>query len=114
MNLDDLKNQWQSEQAEKSAEQIQQMVKHRAASVSAKAQRKTLIESAAFVVVLIVFFTGLDPEKNSLWVNLLFLATVSIGIANNLWLYRSLSLNRKAQDLQKSLQKIDQIVIADI
>ncbi|MEK6476440.1 hypothetical protein WJR50_02860 [Catalinimonas sp. 4WD22] len=106
MNLDDLKNQWHSEQAGKSTEQIQQMIRQRSSSVSAKAQRKVLIESTAFFIVLVVFFTGLDPEKNSLWVNLLFLCAVSIGIVNNLWLYRSLSLNQKGQNLQKSLQKI--------
>lgn len=106
MNLDDLKNQWKEEQSGKSAEQIQQMVRQRSSSVSAKAQRKALIESAALVVVLIVFFTGLDPEKNSLWVNLLFLGAVSLGIVNNLWLYRSMSLNQQAQDLSIALRKI--------
>lgn len=106
MNLDDLKNQWQQEQADKSTEQIQQMIRQRSSSVSAKTRRKAIVESVAFVLVLIVFFTGLDPEKNNLWVNLLFLCAVSIGIANNIWLYQSLSFNREGQNLQISLQKI--------
>lgn len=106
MNLDDLKNQWQQEQVGKSTEQIQQMIRQRSSSVSAKARRKAIVESVTFVLVLIVFFTGLDPEKNSLWVNLLFLCAVSIGIVNNIWLYRSLSFNRDGQNLQTSLQKI--------
>lgn len=106
MNLDDLKNQWQEEQHTKSAAQIQQMIRGRSSSVSAKTERKALIETLAFVLVLIVFFTGLDPEKNSIWVNLLFLGAVSVGIVNNLWLYRSLNLNRSGQNLHTSLQNI--------
>ncbi len=106
MQLDELKAQWQQEQVTKSDAQIQQMVRQRSISVSARAQRKALIESAAFVLVLIVFFTGLDPEKNALWVNLLFLGAVCTGIGNNLWLYRSLNLNRHGQNLQASLQNI--------
>lgn len=106
MHLDDLKKQWQEAQHTKSAAQIQQMIRGRSFSVSAKTERKALIETVAFVLVLIVFFTGLDPEKNNLWVNLLFLGAVSVGIANNLWLYRSLSLNRQGENLQTSLQNI--------
>ncbi|WPP48559.1 hypothetical protein [Catalinimonas niigatensis] len=106
MQLDDLKKQWQQEQLSKSTEQIQQMIRGRSSSVSAQTERKALIETIAFVLVLIVFFTGLDPDKNSLWVNLLFLGVVSMGIANNLWLYRSLNLNRHGQDLHTSLQNM--------
>ncbi len=106
MKLDELKQQWQEEQHTLSTEQIQQRVGQRSSAISARMAKKALIESAAFVLVFIVFFTGLDPEKNTLWVNFLFAGAIGIGIANNLWLYRSLSLNRQGQNMYASLQSI--------
>lgn len=105
MNLDDLKKQWESEHSSKSEDEILQMIKHKSRSVSARARRKALIEAGAFVLLLLVFFTGLDPERNSLWVNILLTLVVLAGIFNNLLLYSKLLINKQGDSLAQSLQR---------
>lgn len=106
MNLDELKHQWQQEHARKSEPEIRQMIRGRSASVYRRIRLKTNLEAVAFVVVLFIFLTGLDADKNALWVNIFFTAVVALGIANNLILYRSLTLNAQGASLQDSLHQI--------
>jgi hypothetical protein len=105
MNLDDLKKHWELEQSSKSENEIAQLIAQRSESVSARNRRKALIEAGAFVVLLLVFFTGLDPERNSLLVNLFLALVVITGIVNNLLLYRKLLVNKRGDNLTQSLEK---------
>lgn len=105
MNLDDLKKQWESEQSSKSDDEILRMIAGKSRSVSARARRKALIEAGAFVLLLLVFFTGLDPERNSLWINIFLTLVVLAGIGNNLLLYSKLLVNTKGDSLSQSLQR---------
>lgn len=106
MKLDELKQQWQQEHASKSEPEIRQMIRGRSSSIYRSIRLKTILESIAFVVVLFVFMTGLDADKNALWVNIFFTVVVALGIANNLILYRSLTFNAQGESLQVSLQKV--------
>jgi hypothetical protein len=105
MNLDDLKNHWESEHANKSVDEIRQLIDRRSQSVSARSRRKALIEAGAFLLLLLVFFTGLDPERNSLWVNVFLVLVVLMGIVNNVLIYRKLLINRRGDSLAKSLKQ---------
>ena len=64
------------------------------------------IESLAFLVLLLVFMTGLDAPRNADWVNALLCFAVGIGIFNNVWLYRSLTVNAHSDDLKTSIQLV--------
>jgi len=105
MNLEDLKKHWKLEQGSKSKDEILQLIAHRSESVSARNRRKALIEAGTFVLLLLVFFTGLDPERNSWLVNLFLVLVVMTGIVNNLLLYRKLLVNKRGDNLTQSLEK---------
>ena len=80
-------------------------VARQTAPVYTKTKLKVWIETIAFLLLLLVFMTGLDPERNQGWINALLVVVVGVGILNNLWLYRSLSVNAQGDDLKTSLQK---------
>ncbi|MEQ9439773.1 MAG: hypothetical protein RIG62_12035 [Cyclobacteriaceae bacterium] len=105
MSLDELKSEWQRNPAHKSEADIQQSVAKQTASVFSRTKRKVLIETAAFLLLILVFMTGLDPERNEGWVNALLLFVVGLGIMNNFWLYHSLLVNPQSSDLITSLYK---------
>lgn len=107
MTLDELKNEWQQEAEKKSEPQLEKMLQQRASSVFAKIKLRAVIESMALLLVLVVFFTGLDAHLNATWVNILFALAVLIGIANNAILYRRTMVNARGDNLTASLQQVD-------
>jgi hypothetical protein len=56
-----------------------------------------------YLLLLLVFFTGLDAEDNSFWVNGLLITGVGISIVNNFLLHGNLYANRKADDIKQSI-----------
>lgn len=119
MTLDELKSQWPQDISAKSETEIQQMVSRKTSGVFSKTRIKALIETLAFLLLILVFMTGLDPERNRAWVNIFLVLTVGTGIVNNLLLYRNLSINPLADDLAIALRKTrdrlgQQIVISGV
>lgn len=105
MNLEKLKEHWKVEQSIKSKNEIGKLIAQMSESVSARTRRKALIEAGAFVVLLLVFFTGLDPERNSTTVNAFLALVVLMGIVNNLLIYRKLVVNKQGESLAQALQR---------
>lgn len=106
MTLDELKSEWQQPIDQKSKGEVEQIISKKAASVFLRTKLKVIIETVAFLALIVVFMTGLDPERNQAWVNILLLLVASLGIANNLWLYRGLSATVPNLDLKTSLFKL--------
>lgn len=103
MTLDELKSDWQQPVSPKSSHEIQQMISQKASSVFYRTKLKVIIETVAFVVLVLVFMTGLDPERNASWVNIVLLLVAAVGITNNLWLYRRLSATVLNDNIKTSL-----------
>nr|WKN38461.1 hypothetical protein K4G66_07065 [Tunicatimonas sp. TK19036] len=108
MSLDELKSTWQQNPTSRSEADIQQTVAKQTDSVFSRTKLKVWIETAVFLLALLVFMTGLDAENKPLWVNGFLCMAAGIGILNNLWLYRSLTVNNRSDDLKTSLQKTRQ------
>ncbi len=106
MTLDELKSDWQQPVSQKTSTEIQQMISKKASSVFYRTKLKAIIETMAFIAFVVVFMTGLDPERNEAWVNILLLLTAALGIINNLWLFRGLSTIVSDSDLTTSLLKV--------
>ena len=106
MKLDEFKQAWQQEGEAKSEQQLQAMTKQRARSVFSKIKLRATIESVALLLVLLVFFTGLDADQNTAWVNVLFALAILTGVANNWMLYRRTTLNANGVSLIASLRGI--------
>ena len=106
MKLDELKQTWQQEGEAKSEQQLQAMTKQRARSVFSKIKLRAVIESVALLLVLLVFFTGLDADQNAAWVNVLFALAILAGVGNNWILYRRTILNAKGENLIMSLRGV--------
>ena len=106
MKLDELKQAWQQENETKSEQQLQTMTKQRVRSVFSKIKLRAVIESVALLLVLLVFFTGLDANQNAAWVNVLFALAILAGVANNWMLYRRTTLNANGVSLIASLRGI--------
>ncbi|MFP4092069.1 MAG: hypothetical protein ACLFUB_20460 [Cyclobacteriaceae bacterium] len=105
MHLDELKKQWQAEHHQKIEGEIHRLIAGKSKAASARARKKALLESGALGLVLLVFMTGLDPERNELWVNLSFTLVILSGIANNLLLYRRLVLNAQGAKLSQAIHQ---------
>ena len=108
MELDELKQSWQQENKKKNEQQVQTMMKQRVSSVFSRVKLRAIIESVALLLALLVFFTGLDADRNAAWVNILFALALLIGIANNWLLYRSTTVNAAGANLLVSLQNVNQ------
>ena len=106
MKLDELKQTWQQEHEEKSEQQLQAAMKQRVSTVFSSIKLRAVLESVALLLVLLVFFTGLDPHHNAAWVNILFAVGLLIGIANNGMLYRRITINSGGSNLITSLQQV--------
>ena len=106
MKLDELKQSWQQQNEEKSEQQLKAMTKQHIFSVFSRIKLRAVIESVAFLLVLLVFFTGLDADRNTAWVNTLFALALLVGIANNWLLYRRMTINAKGVNLVASLQNV--------
>jgi len=105
MDLNQLKNQWTSEQGHKGQDEISDMVAQKSKSVSARARRKAVIEAITFALVLLVFFTGLDPERNHFLVNIFLVLAVLAGVVNNLLLYRNMLINPQGESVAATLRR---------
>ena len=103
MTLDELKSDWQQPVSPKSSDEIKRMVSQKASSVFYRTKLKTIVETVAFIVFVVVFMTGLDPERNASWVNVVLLLVAAVGITNNLWLYRRLSATMSDNNVKISL-----------
>ena len=106
MKLDELKQTWQQESETKSEQQLQAMTKQRARSVFSKIKLRAIVESAALLLALLVFFTGLDAEQNAIWVNVLFALAILVGVANNWMLYHRTVLDASESNLLVSLRSV--------
>ena len=106
MELDELKQRWQQENEEKSEQQLQAMMKQRMVSAFSKIKLRAVLESVAFLLALLVFFTGLDAHQNATWVNVLFTLALLTGIANNGMLYRRITVNATGANVVASLQNV--------
>lgn len=106
MTLNELKSEWQQPFGQKSSAEIEQIISQKASSVFLRTKLKVILETVAFTALIVIFMTGLDPERNETWVNILLLLVASLGIANNLWLYRGLSATVPNLDLKSSLFKL--------
>ena len=107
MKLDELKQTWQQENDQKSEQQLKKMMKQRISSVFSRIKLRAVLESIALLLVLLVFFTGLDAERNAIWVNILFAVTMLTGIVNNWVLYRGTTVNIEGVHLIASLEHIN-------
>ena len=110
MELDELKQNWQSETTPKNERQLMQTIKKRSASVFTRTKLKAILESLALLLALIVFFTGLDAHLNAAWVNGLFALAIFVGIANNAVLYRRTIINARGNNLVTSLQQASNLL----
>ncbi len=106
MKLDELKQAWQQENEVKSEQQLHEMTKQCVRSVFSKIKLRAILESVALLLALLVFFTGLDANKNAAWVNALFALAILVGVSNNWLLYRRTSLNAKGENLISSLERV--------
>ena len=106
MKLDELKQTWQQEDKGKSEQQLQTMVKQRVSDTFSKIRLRAVLESAALLLALLVFFTGLDAHLNATWVNGLLAAALLIGVANNWMLYRRVEVNTAGASVVTSLQQV--------
>jgi hypothetical protein len=107
MELDDLKEQWHEQKpaSRKSVAEIKSMIGKQSMRIFFKARAKVMIEAMMYLLLLLVFFTGLDAEDNSFWVNGLLFVGVGISIVNNFLLHGNLYANRKADDVKQSITK---------
>lgn len=110
MKLDELKQNWQSETTPKNEQQLIQTIKKRSTSVFARVKLRAVLESVALLLVLIVFFTGLDAHLNAAWVNGLFALAIFVGVANNAVLYRRTVVNARGNNLVTSLRQTSNLL----
>lgn len=82
-------------------------MEQRTSSVFSRVKLRAIIESVALLLALLVFFTGLDADRNATWVNILFASVLLIGIANNWMLYRRITVNATGTNLLVSLQSVN-------
>ena len=106
MKLDELKQTWQQESNQKNEQQLREMMKQRISSVFSRIKLRAILESTALLLALLVFFTGLDAERNAIWVNVLFAITMLTGVTYNWVLYQGTTLNTEGVHLIASLEHV--------
>ena len=104
--IDELKKTWQQENERKNEQQLRAMTKQRVFSTFRKVKLRAVLESAALLLALLVFFTGLDAHQNAAWVNILLTVTLLTGILNNGMLYHQITVNAKGLNLVSALQRV--------